>query len=170
MFIRKATAEDAGQIANVQVKSWQSSYKGLVDETYLKSMSITERETRWKEWLVSGPSHIVYVLEENNTISGFISGGNIRSEHPYDGEIYAIYLLKEVQQKGYGTSLLKKFAAAIKDQGKNSMIVWVLKDNPSKKAYLSLGAVKIDEELITIGEQQLLEECYVWKDLSKITS
>jgi L-amino acid N-acyltransferase YncA len=166
MIIRQAVADDAAHIANVQVRSWQSSYKGLVDEDYLQSMSIPERESRWKEWLAAGPSHFVFVLEENRRVTGFISGGKIRSEHTYDSEIYALYLLKEAQRKGYGTSLIKKMAASLYDQGKNSLIVWVLKDNPSKQAYISLGAIKVDEELITIGKQQLLEECYGWKDLS----
>ncbi|MDR7072983.1 GNAT family N-acetyltransferase [Fictibacillus barbaricus] len=165
MNIRRAAASDAVSIAEVQVKSWQSSYKGLVDENYLQSMSISERAVRWKEWLAAGPSHIMYVLGEDNEVAGFVSGGNIRSAHPYDSEIYAIYLLKEVQRKGYGTLLMKKFAEAMHKQGKKSMIVWVLKDNPSKQAYLSLGAKKIDKERITIGKQELFEECYAWENL-----
>jgi L-amino acid N-acyltransferase YncA len=165
MNIRRAVAEDAASIAKVQVKSWKSSYKGLVDENYLKSMSISERTVRWKEWIAAGSSHIVYVLEEDKEVTGFVSGGNIRSEHPYDSEIYALYLLKEVQRKGYGTLLMKKFAEAMHKQGKKSMIVWVLKDNPSKQAYISLGAKKIDKERITIGKQELIEECYMWENL-----
>ncbi|MCM3718216.1 hypothetical protein [Fictibacillus phosphorivorans] len=42
----------------------------------------------------------------------------------------------------------------------------VLKDNPAKRAYLTLGGKKIDEELIRIGEQELFEDCYAWNDVS----
>jgi L-amino acid N-acyltransferase YncA len=169
MKIRHAEVKDASQIAKVQVRSWQASYKGLVDSNYLSEMSIDERTIRWKEWLSQGPSHTVFVLEDGHKgICGFISGGRIRSDHPYDSEIYAFYLLKEVQRKGYGTKLIKRFSQQLVKQGKKSMIVWVLKDNPAKKAYISLGGKKIDEELITIGNQQLFEECYAWRDMSLI--
>jgi L-amino acid N-acyltransferase YncA len=169
MNIRHAVIDDAARIAEVQVRSWQESYKGIVDSAYLDAMSIGERATRWKGWLSQGPSHIVLVLEDDNSgICGFISGGSIRSDHPYESEIYAFYLLKEVQRKGYGTRLLKRFSQQLINEGKKSMIVWVLKENPSKRAYISLYGKKIDEELITIGKQELYEECYAWEDLSSI--
>jgi hypothetical protein len=38
-------------------------------------------------------------------------------------------LIKAVQQKGFGTQLLKRFSHKIVSQGKKSMINWVLKDN-----------------------------------------
>ncbi|MFE1243226.1 GNAT family N-acetyltransferase [Fictibacillus sp. NPDC058756] len=169
MNIRHAEVKDAAQIAEVQVKSWQASYKELVNSNYLAEMSINERTLRWKEWLLQGPSHTVLVLEyDPKEICGFISGGRIRSDHPYDSEIYAFYLLKEVQRKGFGTKLIKKFSHHLVNQGKKSMVVWVLRDNPAKKAYISLGGKKIDEELITIGNQKLSEECYAWRDMSLI--
>ncbi|RZT21771.1 GNAT family N-acetyltransferase [Fictibacillus sp. BK138] len=169
MKIRHAEVKDAAQIAKVQVQSWQASYKGIVDSNYLSKMSIDERTLRWEEWLLQGPSHIVFVLEDDhNDIWGFISGGRIRSDHPYESEIYAFYLLKEIQQKGYGTKMIKRFSQQLVKQGQKSMIVWVLKDNPAKKAYISLGGIKIDEELIAIGSQSLMEECYAWQDLQLI--
>lgn len=123
MRIRHAEVKDAAKIAEVQVRSWQASYKGIVDSDYLAEMSIHERTLRWKEWLLQGLSHIVLVLEDDKKdICGFISGGCIRSEHPYDSEIYAFYLLKEVQQKGYGTKMIKRLGHQLEKQGKNSMI------------------------------------------------
>lgn len=169
MKIRQAEIEDAPYIAQVQVRSWQESYKGIIDSAYLEAMSIGERTIRWKEWLSQGPSHIVFVLEDDKKeICGFISGGRIRTDHPYDSEVYAFYLLKEYQQKGYGTRMLRRFSHQLVNQGNNSMIVWVLKDNPSKRAYISAGGKKIGEELITIGNQILSEECFGWRDLSII--
>lgn len=168
MNIRRAAQIDAANIAHVHVKSWQQSYKGLVDSYYLSQMSIDERTARWKEWLPQ-KSHIVFVLEdEERNLCGFISGGPIRSHHPYECEVYAFYLLKHVQQKGFGTKMLRMFAAELAANGNTSMIVWVLKDNPSKQAYISLGGKKIDEEQIVIGNQELTEECFAWLDLEAI--
>lgn len=168
MNIRRAVLTDAANIANVHVKSWQQSYKGLIDSDYLSNMSIDERTERWKKWLLQ-KSHIVLVLEdEERNLCGFISGGPIRSHHPYECEVYAFYLLKHVQQKGFGTKMLRRFAAECAANEMKSMIVWVLKDNPSKQAYISLGGKKIDEEEIVIGTQGLIEECFAWRDLEPI--
>ncbi|MBN3554402.1 GNAT family N-acetyltransferase [Fictibacillus nanhaiensis] len=168
MNIRRANLTDAAEIAKVHVESWQQSYKGIVEDDYLSQMSVKEREQRWKEWLMQ-ESHIVLVLEDQQKqLCGFISGGSIRSHHPFDSEIYAFYLLKAVQQKGHGTRMLKRFAEELLSIGKKSMIVWVLKDNPSKQAYISLGGKKIEEEKITVGKQQLIEECLAWNDITFI--
>lgn len=168
MNIRRAKITDAAEIAEVHVKSWQQSYRGLIEDDYLSQMSVTEREQRWNEWLKQ-EAHIVLVLEdEKHHLCGFISGGSIRSQHQYEGEIYAFYLLKAVQQKGHGTRMLKAFSKELTSIGKKSMIVWVLKDNPSKQAYISTGGKKIDEEQITVGTQHLFEECFAWDDISYI--
>lgn len=169
MKIRRAVLTDAANIAQVHVKSWQQSYKGLVDSDYLAQMSIEERTAKWEKWLRQGNSHIVLVLEDDErNLCGFISGGAIRSHHPYAGEVYAFYLLKHVQQKGFGTKMLRMFVTELAAIDKNSMIVWVLKDNPAKQAYISLGGKKIDEEQILIGKQELTEECFAWFDLQGI--
>lgn len=39
MEIRKTKLEDASGIAKVQVDSWRKTYKGIVPESFLNSMS-----------------------------------------------------------------------------------------------------------------------------------
>ncbi|BCU83346.1 hypothetical protein JIR001_31290 [Polycladomyces abyssicola] len=55
----------------------------------------------------------MYVAEnEFGTIVGFTGEGRERSGEPgYDGELYAIYLLKEFQCQGIGSESGKGFAA-----------------------------------------------------------
>lgn len=43
MHIRRATETDAAAIARVQVDSWRSTYKGIVPEQHLISLSYKER-------------------------------------------------------------------------------------------------------------------------------
>lgn len=49
-----------------------------------------------------------------------------------------------------------------------SMIVWVIRDNPSREAYKKLGAILFDSKDFEIGEQKLKEEALVWKDLDRL--
>ncbi len=97
MIIRPARIEEAAGIARVQTDSWRSTYKGIVPDDYLASMSYEERTQGWRTGL-SSPTRIAYdFVAEDDTgqIIGFISGGPVREHDPvYKGELYAIYLLQ----------------------------------------------------------------------------
>ncbi|WP_231734592.1 GNAT family N-acetyltransferase [Anoxybacillus sp. P3H1B] len=53
--------------------------------------------------------HHILVVEEHGMVCVFVSDGNNRLKEgtlaEYEGELYAIYLLKEAQRKGYGKNL-----------------------------------------------------------------
>jgi GNAT superfamily N-acetyltransferase len=117
------------------------------------------------------PNGGVYAAENNKgEIVGFSSGGKERSGkyNGFDGELYAIYILKEHQNKGIGKALVKAVMNDMKGLGFNSMLVLVLKDNPSRLFYEALGAHLIDTEEIEIGGKKLTELVYGWKDLDHL--
>jgi GNAT superfamily N-acetyltransferase len=153
---RKANLQDSPGLAYVHVHSWRTTYKGIVSENYLQSLSIEEREQKWVQ-ILSGTHH-TYVCElEDGKIIGFVSFGKERSGE-YDGELYAIYLLEEYQGKGIGKELLEIAATRLKKQGYNSMWIWVLKENPSKHFYYAFKPTLIKEEVLTIGGESHQEE------------
>src|SRR6478736_193236 len=108
-MIRQGRIGDEAGIANVHVESWKSTYKGLVPDSFLDSLSAEKRKPLWKKQL---ESNSVFVAEENGQIVGFASYGKERTnKHPsYTGELYAMYLLAEHQRKGIGKALLHKTA------------------------------------------------------------
>ncbi|TYS88932.1 GNAT family N-acetyltransferase [Rossellomorea aquimaris] len=153
---RKANLQDSPGLAYVHVHSWRTTYKGIVSENYLQSLSIEEREQKWVQ-ILSG-THNTYVCElDDGKIIGFVSFGKERSGE-YEGELYAIYLLEEYQGKGIGKELLKIAATRLKEQGCNSMWIWVLKENPSKYFYYAFNPTLIKEEVLTIGGESHQEE------------
>ncbi|EIT87115.1 FR47 domain-containing protein [Fictibacillus macauensis ZFHKF-1] len=162
MDIRRATEKDAAGIAAVQVLTWQDTYQGIVADAYLQEMSIVKREKKWKKLLVE-QNDIVYVAVDNERIIGFISGGRSRSPQTIDeGELYAIYILPHYQKRGIGSLLMNHLIQDLQHVYA-VMLIWVLQDNPSKRAYEKLGAVKEYERWLTIGEQSLKAEGYVLK-------
>jgi len=153
---RKANIQDSPGLAYVHVHSWRTTYKGIVSENYLQSLSIEEREQKWVQ-ILSGTHH-TYVGElDDGKIIGFVSFGKERSGE-YEGELYAIYLLEEYQGKGIGKELLEIAATGLKEQGYNSMWIWVLKENPSKHFYYAFKPILIKEEVLTIGGESHQEE------------
>ncbi|KAA0561246.1 N-acetyltransferase family protein [Rossellomorea aquimaris] len=154
--IRKANLQDSPGLASVHINSWRTTYKGIVSEEYLQSLSIEEREQKWVQ-ILSG-SHHTYVCEvDDGEIIGFVSFGKERSGE-YEGELYAIYLLEEYQGKGIGKELFGIAATGLKKRGYNSMWIWVLKENPSKHFYYALKPTLIKEEVLTIGGESYQEE------------
>ena len=167
--IRKAVPYDAKGIAKVHVESWKSTYINIVPEDFLNNLSYEKRADYWFSVIPDGG---VYVAEDdNNQIVGFASGGKERSGDysNYNGEIYAIYILKEYQGGGIGKLLIEPIVKELTSQGVFTMLVLVLEDNPSRHFYEKLGARKIDSIIVEIGGVQLNELVYVWDDITPLS-
>ncbi|WP_409304580.1 GNAT family N-acetyltransferase [Peribacillus sp. SCS-155] len=168
MKIREAVLTDAKAIAKVHVDSWKTTYANIVPSDYLHNLTYENRE---QLWINSIPNGGVYVAEnEKGQIIGFSSGGKERSGiyNQLDGELYAIYILKQYQGKGLGRMLVKPVVDALIKKGFNSMLVMVLKDNSSRLFYEALGGKKVDSVEIEIGGKKLSELVYGWEDIRKI--
>jgi L-amino acid N-acyltransferase YncA len=169
MLIREAEITDAAAIAKVHVASWRTTYVGIIPTDYLAGLSHEQREQEWRRAL-SKPAELesVYVAEDTiGNVIGFAWGGPERSGHPvYKGELFAIYLLEGHQRQGVGKQLLSGVAKRFLQQGVQSMLVWVLADNPSRRFYEALGGQLVSEQKITIGGLDLLEVAYGWPDIS----
>lgn len=168
--IRKATYDDAEVIANIHVSSWKDTYKDLIDEKDISNMTYENRKSLWQAVLsVQNEQRCTYVIYNNKEIAGFISGGPERTKRfNYDAEIYNIYLLKEYQKQGLGADLLKVFAENMKGNGHESLLVWVLKQNPSSRFYERYEAEQVGQVQTSIGEGTYQETAYGWEDIDKL--
>ncbi|SFF57167.1 L-amino acid N-acyltransferase YncA [Halobacillus alkaliphilus] len=165
MKIRRATITDAEGVARVQVDSWRSTYEHIVPEEYLTSMTYENRAQKWKKMITK---QLVYVAENREgNIIGFSNGGQERSRNypDYEGELYAIYVLKEHQRSGVGKRLLEPIIHELNKMNIHSMLVFVLADNNSRFFYERLGAEKIDTTEIEVSGKTLDEVVYGWKDI-----
>ena len=166
---RPASIEDAAAIARVHVATWRTSYRGLLPDEFLESLSEPNYEERWKRAIGEG-SDLVYVTEENQGIVGFASGGRERAgEDGFAGELYAIYLLQDAQRRGHGRELVRAVVGGLRDMGLTDMIVWVLRDNvAARRFYEGLGGVYVRAQPITIGSVTLAEVAYGWRSLEDV--
>lgn len=161
--IRKATKEDAAEIAKVHVDSWRTTYKNIVSDTYLAQLNYEDREKMWRD----NSFESVFVAEDQSGIFGFAGFGPERTKkHNYDGELYAIYLFKEKQKMGAGKALVKEGVKYLLENGYQNMLVWVLDENPSIGFYLSLEPEKVAKDSFTIAEKNHIEIAFGWRDLS----
>lgn len=165
MLVRPANIEDAKGIAEVHVASWQTTYKGLIDDSFLESLSVESKKRSW-EWMFQNPNlgEVLFVaVTETGEIIGFSNGGKCRDdESGFSGELYAIYLLQEYQRRGIGRELIQAIVNSLQDQGYRSLMLWVLESNPAINFYKKLGGMEVDRRPIMINEQKLVEVALGW--------
>ncbi|AOM84482.1 GNAT family N-acetyltransferase [Salisediminibacterium beveridgei] len=167
MIVRKARISDARGIAKVHVDSWLSTYRGIIPDQYLDQLTYENRERLWERNI---PEGIVFVAEVEGEIVGFSSGSEERSGNyeGFNGELSAVYLLEAHQGKGIGSLLVEAIVNELLAMNIRSMVVLVLKDNPSRFFYEALGGTIIDTLEIEIAGKNLSELVYGWEDIREI--
>ncbi|MDI9634585.1 GNAT family N-acetyltransferase [Kamptonema cortianum] len=170
--IRNATETDAEGIAFVHVNSWKTSYAGIIDQDFLDNINYEKRLSSWQEIIQSKSTQELIVLLDGKII-GFVGFGFIRSKSRPEffkdtetkvGEIYAIYLLEEHKRKSLGKALFNQCRLWFNLKELESFVVWALADNVhAKQFYEKEGGKSIGEMLITIGDRDYSEVCYLFK-------
>lgn len=179
MYIRRAGTADAAAIARVSVDTWRTTYRGIVPQAYLDGLTYARSENSYARILSDPVQHsAVFVAEattplgnqdENNAVVGFAALGPEREGNAlYRGEVYAIYVLNAYQKHHLGRRLITQSAAWLRQCGYDSLLIWVLRDNPSRGFYERLGGVPIAEKSISIGNEDLIEIAYGWTDMQAL--
>lgn len=153
MIIREASHTDAPAIARVTVDTWRTAYKGIMPDEHLDRLSYDEREEFLLEFLSNTDSNtFTYVAEEESgQVVGFASGGPERTGNSlYKSEIYALYILKDYQRKGVGRLLVQTVIKRLKQSGVHSLLIWVLKDNPCRRFYETIGGRLVEAKTIEV--------------------
>ena len=107
--------------AYVHWSSWQDTYKGMVDEGYLESLTLekcTERAFQWRD--------NVLVAKDGARVVGFVGYGK-SGDLANCGEIFALYVLAGYRGMGIGARLLFAAIKLLKDYKK--LCIWALKEN-----------------------------------------
>ena len=173
VLIRDATIADAGAIALVNIDCWRETYAGILPDDYLRLLSWEEATENWKKmWHDEKSPWKVFVAEEDGLIKGFVNIGKSRQPTlSFDGklypigELYSIYLLREIQGRGIGKKLFKKAHNSLKLNGIKDMYLWVFKDNPAIGFYQYMGGEECSRRIRDIGGVSVEEVSMVWKKL-----
>jgi GNAT superfamily N-acetyltransferase len=172
IMIREAVPADAEGIARVHGRTWQTAYAGLFPAEGLKKLdeNFDRRVDFWQKNIEEAEnSGYLFVAEEGGQVIGFAVGGKERTaEWPFEGELFAIYILEAHQQKGIGRRLVRAVAQALVGRGSNSMLVWVLRDSPFRAFYEALGGEKVGEQDHEVWGKQYKVVGYGWERLEEL--
>lgn len=163
---------DASAIANIYVDSWRSTYAGVLPDEVLLKLNSSDREKRWWRQVLGRyrRNHLVQVAEDSRDgVVGFASGGPARGDNlPYRSEIYTLYLRDEFHSKGIGKRLFVGMSERLFKTRGPSMMVWVLRENPSRFFYEALGGKFVARRTSSVGGAPVEEFAYGWEDVGEL--
>ena len=168
--IRKAEPKDANALGHIQVTSWRSALRNIASDEYLDHMVSAEHQADdWKE-NIADPEQVVYIAELNGEPVGYAWAHREDDETiRWDAELISMHILPEYKRQGLGRKLFAVAAKQLREQGCQSMYLWVLEENhPSRKFYEALGGELAGKHQIELGDRELIEVAYGWKDIRQL--
>ncbi len=159
-IIRKRKIEDFFELAHSIALVWNTTYKGIVDDDFLKGLLAHEKESaeRLKNNINDQPDY--YVLTMNGKIIGWIYYTLDSDKYENAAEIISLYILKEYQGKGYGKMLYNYAIKNIMKKGIKNLIIGCLDGNPSNNFYKHLGGKYIGNYLF---REKYVENIYLFE-------
>lgn len=171
IYIREANITDVQAIAKVHVDAWNSTYKNIVPEEYLKSKTCKGQEEKWLKRIFENDAtdEFLYVaVTENDDIIGFACGSAQNDDIKFKGTIAAIYVLKDFQRKGVGKKLIKTILERLDKNGIENLIIWAFAENPSCSFYEHIDGKKVDQKKVNIGDEEMIEIGYGWTNIKEL--
>ena len=158
--IRKRKIEDSAELAHSIALVWNTTYKGIVDDDFLKWLLDNESQSaeKLRNNIYTKPDY--YVLTLQNKIIGWIYYTLDSDKYENAAEIHSLYILKEYQGNGYGKLLYNYATKNIMKKGLNKLIIGCLAGNPSNNFYKHLGGKYIGNHLF---REKYLENIYLFE-------
>jgi ribosomal protein S18 acetylase RimI-like enzyme len=163
--IRPANAADAHAIARLDVATWRDTYPGVLATGYLVGLSERRREAGWRSVILQEPRDVRVAADADGAVLGFGSCGPSRGERRFAGEVFTLYVDPDRHDEGIGRRLLLALFRRLVATGRNSAIVWVLRDNPSRFFYERLGGRQVVRKTLNVGGAAVDALAYGWLDL-----
>ena len=136
-LVRAAVPDDAGRIAEVNVRSWRAAYAGIVPQAILAGMDIEPRRVTWLDRIADLRQRTLFVAELDGRVEGYALSGPARDHDLPDlaGEVYAIYVDPPAQGRGLGRALLEAASGELASAGFEPLVLWVLTANASGRGF-----------------------------------
>jgi len=163
--VRPAGWGDIEGMARVSVDTWGLTYHEILPKAYLARMRYAALEAQRSRMMhAQGVHHFVAIEPTAGEVVAFAScGPNRNAGGRISGEIYELYVQNGFQRRGIGRRLFRAARNQLASEGHESMIVWVLSDNPNLSFYPRLGGWRQSKKMIRVGGAQVEQTSYAWR-------
>jgi ribosomal protein S18 acetylase RimI-like enzyme len=134
LTVRSARVEDVAQMASVNVRCWQETYRGLMSDAVLDDPGLlAARERFWAAALTDERyrENRTAVAERDDQLIGIaMSGPPLDTAPGWTRQLYVLYVLAADHGRGAGQALLE----AVLDPAESAAL-WVADPNPRAQAF-----------------------------------
>jgi len=161
--VRAAVPADAPDVARVQVRSWQSAYRGLIDQGYLDGLTPAFFAHRYTFGRVGLRLPSTLVAADGSAIRGLATTGLCRDMNfPNVGELMAIYVDPAHVRTGVGRLLMAAARARLRLVGVTGAQLWVLDGNAGARRFYERDGWRVDGacRTVTFGDSAVRQVRY----------
>jgi GNAT superfamily N-acetyltransferase len=158
---------DADAIGALHAQSWFTAYRGILLDSYLDNDLQRERQEYWRGKLptLSAKEFLVVAEDDAGNVVGFAAVMD-EPENGYDALLDNLHVRPDLKGKGLGGRLMKAVALRLRDTGRASFYLWVLKGNAAaEEFYKSKDGVPVDTSTTEFGGKIVGKTRFVWTDL-----
>jgi GNAT superfamily N-acetyltransferase len=134
LIVRSARVEDVAQMARVNVRCWQETYRGLMSDTVLDDPDLVRaRERFWSAALTDERyrENRAAVAERDGELIGIaMAGPPLDAAATWKRQLYVLYVLASDHGTGAGRALLEHVLDPTE-----SVALWVADPNPRAQAF-----------------------------------
>jgi GNAT superfamily N-acetyltransferase len=161
--VRAAVPADARDVARLQVRSWQSAYRGLIAQEYLDGLTPEFFANRYTFGRVGLRLPSTLVAVDGSAIRGLATTGLCREvDFPNFGELMAIYVDPAHVRTGVGRLLMAAARARLRLVGVAGALLWVLDGNVGARRFYERDGWRFDGacRTVTFGDSPVQQVRY----------
>lgn len=135
ILTRRATPDDLSGVLEVFLGCWRESYRGVLPDVAITSMTDERAEALWRRVLAASEG-VVLVAEREGELVGITRYAIAGSE----GAVHSLYVAPRAHGGGIGKILLTAAEDALRASGATTAALWVFSANaPSIAFYTARG-------------------------------
>ena len=144
MEIRLLVEKEIDEMTELYVKSWRATYKGIIPDKLLDTITLDRFSKIWKE----------YITKENNGIFGafendiFLGFGAFTPDEEMADTLYldSLHIKDEYKGKEVGTKIINHLKKYAREKEYKGVSVSIISGNDRvRKLYTKLGAAHLDD-------------------------
>lgn len=141
--VRPARADDAVEIARIQIDTWRTAYAEILPSVVLEALDADSVAATWRSAITAPPSprHRVLMAMEQQWQVGFIALGPVEDAEESDPDSTAAIapLLVEPRwgRRGHGSRLLAAATDLAREDGTTRLVAWIPERDTASSAFLT---------------------------------